>query len=150
MLTSYLPAELDQIQSKGSAASKAGSLAALHEKRKETLSQFFTPDWLVRFIWQTLSPAFVGESRFRLLDNSIGKAGMFRYADPKRFHLCGLDVDGPLVGKVSEILDGNGYMVDLAHAGMESVELVKFSAALINPPIPKSLPRHHALRQIWP
>ncbi len=142
MLTRYLPAELDPIQSKGSAASKAGSLAALHEKRKETLSQFFTPDWLVRFIWQTIAPAFVSEGRYRLLDNSVGSAGMFGYADPKQFHLCGLDVDGPLVETVSEILDGNGYMFDWVHAGMESVELVKFSAALINPPfsIPLSSP----------
>ena len=143
MLLRYLPAELDQIQSKGSTATKAGSLAALHEKRKETLSQFFTPDWLVRFIWQVLSPAFDSDDgRYRLLDNSIGSAGMFRYADPKRFHLCGLDVDGQLVETVSEILDGTGYMFDLVCAGMESVELVKFSASLINPPfsIPLSSP----------
>jgi hypothetical protein len=143
MLVRYLPAELNQIQSKGSTATKAGSLADLHEKRKETLSQFFTPDWLVRFIWQVLSPAFASDDgRYRLLDNSIGSAGMFRYADPKRFHLCGLDVDGQLVATVSEILDGNGYMFDLVRAGMESVELVKFSASLINPPfsIPLSSP----------
>jgi hypothetical protein len=142
MLMRYLPAELDQIQSKGSAASKAGSLAALHEKRKETLSQFFTPDWLVQFIWQSIAPAFVGESHYRLLDNSIGSAGMFRYADPKWFHLCGLDVDGQIVEKVSSILDGNGYLFDLVHAGMESTELDRFSAAIINPPfsIPLSSP----------
>ncbi|MCX7099968.1 MAG: SNF2-related protein [Methylobacter sp.] len=142
-LIRYLPAEIDQIQSRGSAASKAGSLAALHEKRNETLSQFFTPDWLVRFIWQALLPAFDSDDgRYRLLDNSIGSAGMFRYADPKRFHLCGLDVDGELVETVCEILDGNGYMFDLVHSGMESVELVKFSASLINPPfsIPLSSP----------
>lgn len=142
MLRRYLPAELDKIQSKGSTASKAGSLAALHDKRKETLSQFFTPDWLVRFIWQTMAPAFVSEGRYRLLDNSVGSAGMFRYADPARFHLCGLDVDGHLVETVSEILDGNGYMLDLVRGGMESVEMDKFSASLINPPfsIPLSSP----------
>jgi hypothetical protein len=143
MLMRYLPVEIDRIQSKGSAASKADSLAALHEKRKETLSQFFTPDWLVSFIWQAISPAFDSDDgRYRLLDNSIGSAGMFRYADPKRFHLCGLDVDGQLIEMVSEILDGNGYMFDLVHASMESVELVKFSASLINPPfsIPLSSP----------
>lgn len=134
MLTRYLPSELDQIQSKGCTATKAGSLGALHEKRRETLSQFFTPDWLVRFIWQAIAPAFVSEGRYRLLDNSIGSAGMFRYADPKRFHLCGLDVDGQLVEKVSSILDGNGYMLDLVRGGMEAVEMDKFSAALINPP----------------
>lgn len=134
MLTRYLPEEIDSIQSKGSAASKAGSLGALHEKRKETLSQFFSPDWLVRFIWQAIAPAFSSEGRYRLLDNSVGCAGMFRYADPKRFHLCGLDVDGQLVEKVSSILDGNGYMLDLVHGSMEAVEMDKFSAALINPP----------------
>jgi hypothetical protein len=142
MLTRYLPADLDRIQSKGSAATKAGALAALHEKRKETLSQFFTPNWLVQFIWQAISPAFVAEDHYRLLDNSVGSAGMFRYADPKKFHLCGLDVDGQLVDTVSGILDGSGYMFDLVHAGMESVEMDRFSAALINPPfsIPLSSP----------
>lgn len=135
MLMRYLPAELDQIQSKGSAASKAGSLGALHEKRKETQSQYFTPDWLVRFAWQAISPAFESnDARYRLLDNSVGSASMFRYANPKRFHLCGLDVDGQLVETVSEILEKNRYKFDFVHAGMESVELDKFSAALINPP----------------
>jgi hypothetical protein len=43
MLQQFLPAELDLIQSRGSIAQKAGSLAGIHEKRKETLSQFFTP-----------------------------------------------------------------------------------------------------------
>ncbi len=143
MLTRHLPVELDQIQSKGSLVSKADSLAVLHEKRKETLSQFFTPDWLVKFIWQTLSPAFTGDDvRYRLLDNSIGNAGMFRYADPKRFHLCGLDVDGRLVETISNVFDKTDYMFDFVHAGMESVELNNFSAVIINPPfsIPLSSP----------
>lgn len=134
MLTRYLPLELDQIQSRGRAASKARSLAALHDKRKETLCQFFSPDWLVGFIWQALSSAFISDGSYRLLDNSVGSAGMFRYADPERFHLCGLDVDGQLVEMVAEILDGKGYMFDFVRGGMEAVEMDKFSAALINPP----------------
>jgi len=135
MLVRYLPVELDQLQSKGSTANKAGSLAGLHQKRQETLSQYFSPEWLIRFIWESLLPAFnTTEGRYSLLDNSIGAAGMFRYADPKRFHLCGLDVDGKLVEDVVRILDGNGYRFDVVHASMENVELDRFSAALINPP----------------
>jgi len=144
MIHRYLPIELDNLQSRGSVAAKPGSLAALHEKRKETLSQFWTPDWLSKFIWQTLSPAFPGEQRYSLFDNSIGSAGMFRYADPKQFHLFGIDADGDLIDEVVSILEKSeyGFGFDVLHAHMENVELEKFSAALINPPfsIPLSSP----------
>ncbi len=143
MLTHYLPLELEQLQSRGSLADNAGSLAGLHEKRKETLSQFFTPAWLVKFIWETLSPVFDNtENKYSLLDNSIGAAAMFRYADPERFHLYGMDADGKLVDEVVSILDECGYRFDIVHAHLETVDLEKFSAALINPPfsIPLSSP----------
>ena len=122
------------MQSRGSTAAKPGSLAALHEKRKETLSQFWTPDWLSKFIWQTLTPAFSEDLRYSLLDNSIGSASMFRYADPEKFHLFGIDADGVLIDEVVNILEKSEYRFDVLHAQMENVELEQFSAALINPP----------------
>lgn len=143
MLKQFLPAELDLIQSRGSIAQKAGSLAGLHEKRKETLSQFFTPAWLVKFIWQALLPAFQDDTfHYSLFDNSIGAASMFRFADPAKFHLYGLDADGDLVSALVNVLDKSPYRFDVVQASMEQVELDKFSAALINPPfsIPLSSP----------
>jgi len=142
MLHQYLPPELDALQSRGSTAKKAGSLAGLHEKRKETLSQFFTPAWLAAYLWKTLSPAFNEEGRYSLLDNSVGAASMFRFADPERFCFFGIDADAELVSQVGKILDENHYKADIIHAPMENVELDKFSVGLLNPPfsIPLSSP----------
>jgi hypothetical protein len=126
---------LDGLQSRGKLADKPGSLAGLHEKRKETLAQYFTPDWLSRFIWQTVCPAFKQDhGRYSLLDNSIGNAAMFRYADPKKVSLFGFDIDGELVDAVTRQFDGTDFRIDIGHAGMEQVELEQFSAAFINPP----------------
>ena len=134
MIHRHLTTELDLLQSRGSTAAKPGSLAALHEKRKETLSQFWTPDWVSKFIWKTLSPAFPEDLRYSLLDNSIGSASMFRYTDPEKFHLFGIDADGVLIDEVVNILEKSEYRFDVLHAQMENVELEQFSAALINPP----------------
>lgn len=126
--------QLDQLQSRGSQATKAGSLGALHEKRKETLSQFFTPAWVVSFIWETISPAFNNGERYSLFDNSIGAASMFRLARPGQHSISGLDIDEQLCAEVAAILDESGFNIDIRNAGMQDVELGRYSAALINPP----------------
>lgn len=126
--------KLDQLQSRGSKATKAGSLGALHEKRKETLSQFFTPAWIVSFIWGTIGKAFKEGHRYSLLDNSIGAASMFRLANPDQHSISGLDIDEQLCSEVAAILDESGFEIDIRNAGMQHVELDEYSAALINPP----------------
>lgn len=128
------PIGLEALQSRGSLAEKPGSLAGLHHKRQETLAQYFTPDWLSRFIWQTVSAAFKDDGYYSLLDNSIGNAAMFRYADPERVSLFGFDIDGELVNAVTQLFEGTRFRVDIETAGMEQVELEHFSAAFINPP----------------
>ncbi len=159
MLQQFLPAELDLIQSRGSTAQKAGSLAGLHEKRKETLSQFFTPAWLVKFIWQALSPAFQDDTfHFSLFDNSIGAASMFRFADPARFHLYGLDADGDLVSALVNVLDKSPYRFDVVQASMEQVEIGEIQrranqSAVQHPiiqSVSQSFPRNYPLWQAWP
>lgn len=135
-LVRYLPESLESITSRGSQAGKAGSLGGLAEKRRETLSQYFTPDWVVRFLWSIVAPAFDQDGkRYSLLDNSIGSGNMFRYANPDRFYLSGLDADPDLVESVCSILDlDERYHFDIVNAGIEQVELAGFSCALINPP----------------
>lgn len=78
------------------------------------------------------SPAFSEDLRYSLLDDSIGNAAMFRYADPKKFHIFGIDHD--IVDAVTAIFEGTDFRIDIEQAGMENVELEAFSAALINPP----------------
>lgn len=130
---------LDQLQSRGSRADKAGSLGALHKTRQVTLGQFFTPAWIAAFAWRSLSAAFAMPARYSLLDNSIGAASLFRCADPLQFSLHGCDVDGDLVAQVVEVLETAGFDLNIQHAGMEQVELGRCSAALINPPFSLTL-----------
>lgn len=125
---------LNEIESRGKNSSKATSLGGLHEKRQETLSQFFTPEWIVQFLWGVIGKSFSSGVRYRLLDNSIGAASMFRFAKPCQHTLHGIDVDGEVVGRVAAALDDAGFRLDVQQAGMESVELGQYSAALINPP----------------
>ncbi len=126
--------DLDALISRGRKTAKATSLGGLHAKREETLSQFFTPAWVVRYLWDAISSAFYPERRYRLLDNSIGSASMFRYAASTQHTLHGFDVDGELVDQVAGVLDAAGFRVDIQHAGMQEVSLGRYSAALINPP----------------
>jgi hypothetical protein len=133
---------LDQVSSRGSRTRKAISLGHLHAVRGETLSQFFTPAWVVEFIWGCLLPVFPEDATYSLLDNSVGAASMFRCADPNRFTLHGLDIDPDVISKVEVQLEESGFESEMICAGMESVELGRYSAALINPPfsIPLSAP----------
>lgn len=134
--------QLDTLESRGKRTEKAGSMAGLHAKRFEHLSQFFTPEWVVSYIWQALAPSFKKDHFYSLLDNSIGAASMMRFATPDQFSISGLDIDSALVAKVAGVLGESGFAVDIVNAGMEEVELGYYSAAIINPPfsIPLSSP----------
>ncbi|CAM3840642.1 DEAD/DEAH box helicase [Vreelandella rituensis] len=134
---------LDRIASRGSQAQKAGSLAGLHAKRQEVLSQYFTPEWVVGFAWQAIAPAFAAGQRYRLLDNSVGAGSWFRFADPARHSLHGLDIDGEVVARVTDVLDASGFTVDIQAVGMETAKLGRYSAALINPPFSITLSSPH-------
>jgi hypothetical protein len=148
MTHASFPAELGRLRSRGSASTKPGSLAALHKKRKETLSQYFTPAWLSKFIWETVSPAFLGDQRYSVFDNSIGAAAMFRQACPKKVHIYGIDADADLVSNVINIFENSEYRFDILHAHMENVELERFSAALVNPPY--SIPLYSPFLKAYP
>ncbi|RYZ90527.1 MAG: hypothetical protein EOP04_03645 [Proteobacteria bacterium] len=126
--------ELDSIDSRGKVSAKAQSLGALHDKRKETLSQFFTPSWVVDFMWKTIAHMFLPGKQYSLLDSSLGSASMFRHALPSVHKLSGFDVDEDLVRFVGAKLEALGFEVDVKCGSMEKAELKRFSVALINPP----------------
>ncbi len=125
---------LDALQSRGSNAKKAGSLGALHAKRQETLSQFFTPAWVAAFAWASIKGYFREDTHHSLLDNSIGAASMFRHVPPEQFSINGFDIDQELVSEVSDLLDRAGYDVNIISASLDAVELGSFTAGMINPP----------------
>jgi hypothetical protein len=125
---------LDQIKSRGAKASKPGSLSNLHQHRKVTLSQYFTPQWVVKFAWDCIKHAFKAtDSKYSLLDNSVGTASMFRCASPDRFNLHGIDIDGEAINKLNAVFDGTEFETNFVNASMCSVELTNFSVGLINP-----------------
>tara|TARA_R110002051_G_scaffold250392_2_gene309736 strand:- start:9170 stop:12286 length:3117 start_codon:yes stop_codon:yes gene_type:complete len=125
---------LDELSSRGSQATKAKNMGGLHAKRQETLSQFFTPAWVVQAVWSLLAPAFAAGKRYRLLDNSVGAGSMFRFADPECHTLHGLDVDQSLIEAVTDRLDTAGFQLDIKAVPMQDALLGQYSAALINPP----------------
>jgi hypothetical protein len=131
---------LSKVVSLGAEHEGAGSLAGLHAARKEHLSQFFTPDEIVSFLWRIVTPAMNAAleehpfSRIALLDNSVGSGRMFRFADPAKHTLAGCDVHGPSVEAVATAAQVAGFKVDFLVAGMEEIHPIGFGVALINPP----------------
>lgn len=126
--------KLDSIVSKGSTVTKASTLGGLHAKRQETLSQYFTPSWIVEFAWKSIEHCFNAAGVYGLFDNSVGSASMFRFADPEKHYLTGFDIDEALVNETSLMLSELGFDADVICADMSAVNLGRFSVSMINPP----------------
>lgn len=134
-------APLEEIKSLGSQDVGVTRLADLHEARRRHLGQFFTPLNVVALAWRIAQEAFAthgGPERIRLLDNSVGTARMFHFADPDRFELAGLDVHGPSIDAVQAAAEAGGFIAKFEICGMESARPRGFHVCLINPPF--SLP----------
>jgi len=134
--------ELDLIKSKGSQSSKVNNMGELHNKRKETLSQYFTPEWLSNYISKSIAPAFHKNETYTIFDSSVGAGSLLRNHISDQFFIYGVDTDESLVNQVNAIFDKYDVSADIQHAGMEHIELKRFSCAVINPPfsIPLSSP----------
>jgi hypothetical protein len=131
--------ELAELKSLGQTTKKAGSLAGLHEARKEHLSQFFTPSPAARFMWELARPAmekaFADEQGYiAVLDNSVGTGRLLQFADPNTYDLYGVDVHEPAITALIERTQSVGFESEFETAGMEEVKPAGFSAAFINPP----------------
>lgn len=128
-----------QQQSLGSQARRPGSLAGLHEARKEHLSQFFTSSDLAARLWSIITPvidAAIAErgGQVALLDNSVGSGRLLQFADPDKHVLAGCDVHAPALEAFQTAAEAAGFRTDLVVAGMHEVSPKYFGAALINPP----------------
>ena len=129
---------LNALRSRGSQAERPGSLAGLHAMREVTLSQFFTPNAVVRFIWDLITPcledAWQGYGKFSIFDNSFGSGRMFQYADPEKHFLLGCEIDAPMVEAVSEAVKAAGFEFQFEQGSMEEFRPANFCVGLINPP----------------
>jgi hypothetical protein len=132
---------LTTLRSLGSTAERPGSLAALAERRRQTLSQFFTPEDVACFMWRIAEPALnraltrSPDAKVSVLDNSIGSGRLVRLADPERHRVLGLDVHADSVIPLARAMAQAGFDTDILTGGMESIRVVgRCGLAIINPP----------------
>lgn len=149
MFPDWRPDTLRNWQSRGAAYEGARSLADLHEARRVHLSQFFTPDDVVAFMWRLVAPAMAraqeegGRHGFiSVLDNSFGAGRMFQLASPEHHALFGIEADAPLAEAVAQAAEAAGFVCDLRAGSLEIASLGRYSVGLLNPPfsIPLSSP----------
>lgn len=139
-------AGLEAIVSLGRQDKRVRRLADLHEARTRHLGQFFTPLSIVRMVWRIAQEAFatVGDKRsINLLDNSVGTARMFHFADPQRFTLAGIDVHHDVIEATRAAAEDACFSAKWADAGMQDVILHGYDVALINPPFSIQLETPH-------
>lgn len=123
-------APLRNLASLGSLRSKIRHMGDLAAQRRQTLSQYWTPDELASWMW-----AFIGHLDITsILDNSIGSARLLQFAEPGKHKLFGVDVHAPTVDEVRRVVSEAGFQCEILCAGMESVRPVGMDCALINPP----------------
>lgn len=132
---------LATLRSLGSCAQRPGSLAALAARRRQTLSQFFTPDDVASFMWRLAEPALnralarAPDAKVSVLDNSIGSGRLVRLADPERHRVLGLDVHADSVIPLARAMARAGFDTDILTGGMESIRVYgRCALAIINPP----------------
>lgn len=131
-------------QSRGQTTAKPKSLGGLAEARRQTLSQFFTPEAIAALMFAIADQAMqhvVGREgrKVSVLDNSIGSGRLIQFADPALHSIFGVDVDRPLLETLGEALHDGGFEFQLSHAGMENVVPKDFDVCLANPPFSLTL-----------
>ncbi len=136
----FLP--LRSVRSLGSQHKGAGSLAGLHAARAEHLSQFFTPEPLVDFVWRLVEPSIerartssgVEGERVSLFDNSVGSGRLLWMADPAKHTLSGVDVHEDSIKALGAAAGAAQFRCDFAVGRMEEIRPRGYGVGLINPP----------------
>lgn len=136
---------LASIESRGSTAPRAASLADMADRRRMHLGQFFTPAPVAQLMWKIASQAMEGyrarspSARLSILDNSVGTGRLLQFADPAVHLLFGVDVDAGAVGALGETAKAAGFECEFRACGMEEIRPRQFDVALINPAFSVSL-----------
>jgi len=127
------------IKSKGVTTDKATSFAGMHIRRKETQSQYFTPEWISLGIWETFNNIFQlarasGITNFSVLDNSIGSARLLVGAPVEEMSLYGLDIDPRCIKALNHDAEHAGLCYEFICGGLQDLTASGFHFAVINPP----------------
>lgn len=123
-------APLRQLASLGSLRSKIRHMGDLAEQRRQTLSQYFTPDEVAAWMWSFIAHLDLTT----ILDNSIGSARLLQFAVPGKHKLFGVDVHAATVDEVKRVVSEAGFECEILCTGMENVRPVGMDAVLCNPP----------------
>ena len=126
---------LNDLLSRGSQAERPGGLAGLAAAREVTLSQFFTPNKVVQFMWSLVEPAMAAaRNKIAVFDNSFGSGRMFQLARPDKHYLIGIEIDGECVEEVRAVVKLAGFEFQLEQGSMEEFRPDNFDLAMLNPP----------------
>lgn len=123
--------------SRGSQVENVGGLAGIAEARREHEGQFFTPDRVVRFIWQLLAPVLTPArdfERISLFDSSFGSGRLFQYANPKLHLLYGIEKEPRCASAVGAIARAAGFGIHFEQGSMETFRASGMDVAIMNPP----------------
>ena len=140
-MTHHWRDKLEGLVSLGAAHEGVSRMADLAQARKEHLGQFFTPLPVSRLMWAVFLQAtsHMQDDTLMILDNSVGSARLFHFADPARHRLYGLDVHGESMALLQQEAEAAGFTCEFVRCAMEDAAPVDFHAALINPPFSLAL-----------
>lgn len=128
---------LTEIKSKGVRVKSPSCLSEINNARKQHKGQFFTPQSVVRVVWDILKKVSPKrkDRKISILDNSIGKGSMLFPSDPKKHTIYGCDIDDYCIACLEKQLSSFDFEFELLNCGFEAVEMKgKVDFALINPP----------------
>lgn len=128
------------VKSLGLLTAEPGSLAGLHEARRQHRGQFFTPDAIAGFMWalaaDQLEEVYLKGDGVKpsVLDTSVGTGRLLQFCDPAKHIVGGVDVDSDAIAAVQQVFEEAGFECDFRKAGMETIRASGWSLALINAP----------------
>jgi hypothetical protein len=131
---------LESVRSRGQSRSiRIRHQGDLHAARAETLGQYFTPRQVARFMWSLVEPAIDRAfertgARCPVIDTSCGSGRLLAFAKADRCLIDGADVDGRLIGRLSDAAKQWGVGSVFENACMSELSFSGYSVALINPP----------------
>lgn len=117
-----------------------GSLAGLHEARRQHQGQFFTPDVVAAFMWNLVKDEMDDifskneAAKVGVFDNSVGSGRLLQFCDPAKHVVGGVDTDPDAIAAVQGVFEAAGFECHFHKAGMETIRAEGWSVALINPP----------------
>lgn len=131
---------LRSVRSLGSQVANPGSLAGLHQARREHLGQFFTPDAIAAFMFGLVKDELdlvCDEERglkASVLDTSVGSGRLLQFCSPSKHIVGGTDIHEDAITQVKTVFEAAGFECHFTHAGMEEVRASHWTLAMINPP----------------